>query len=101
MPTVHMSQADVTQVILALREFEANLWEVPDAPDAGRDLAHEFCHGVLTSNGDGVKLEVTAKDAGIVMSALAAEVLRKQRAGQDIHGTARIMREFGAKVNGK
>ena len=102
MPTVRMSHADATHVVLALREIDAKAWEV--LPESVRDMADGFRDSIrdawLRDDGD-VKLEITAKDAGIVMAALAAEVLRKRRVGQDIHGTARIMREFGAKVNGK
>jgi len=100
MPTVHMSYTDATQVVYALREIDAKAWEV--LPESVRDMADGFRDSIrdawLRDDGD-VKLKITAKDAGIVMSALAAEVLRKRQVGQDIHSTARIMRELSAKLD--
>jgi len=104
MPTIHMSYADATQVVYALRELDAKAWEV--LPESVRDMADEFRDSIhdawLRDDGD-VRLKVTAKDAGTIMSALAAEVLRKRkwsiRVGQEIHSTARIMRELSAKLD--
>jgi len=112
--TIHMSYADATQVVYALRALaddpKGREWEV--SPKSVRDVADRLFVSIqeawLRDDGD-AKLKITADDAGIAMTALVAKVSRSLKAageydghetGRVIDNAARIIRELGAKVNG-